>query len=78
MLEGLALIGTFCGMLAVAGVHHVSVFALAYLCYLSLFLTGQRWLSFQWGEPATTLSEPREILTGAFSSPGERSSSTLC
>lgn len=48
ILEGLALLGTLSAMLAVVGVHHVTIFATCYLCYLSLYLTGQTWLSFQW------------------------------
>lgn len=43
-----ALLGILASGLAVVGVHHVSVFLLLYLNYLTLFLLGQRWLSFQW------------------------------
>ena len=48
IIEGVALVGALCGALALAGLHHVSVLGLCYLCYLSLFIVGQRWLSFQW------------------------------
>lgn len=47
-LEGIALLGMLFSALAVLGVHHISVFMVLYLNYLSLFLLGQRWLGFQW------------------------------
>ena len=48
VMEGTALLGGLCGALAVVGCHHGSVFLLAFLCYLSLFVVGQTFLSFQW------------------------------
>eukprot|EP00927_Polykrikos_kofoidii_P042217 TRINITY_DN36084_c0_g1_i1.p1 TRINITY_DN36084_c0_g1~~TRINITY_DN36084_c0_g1_i1.p1 ORF type:complete len:919 (-),score=116.73 TRINITY_DN36084_c0_g1_i1:67-2676(-) len=47
-LEGLALSGAVLALLATIGVHHVVVFALLYMNYLSLFLLGQDWTGFQW------------------------------
>ena len=48
VMEGTALVGLACGAAALAGVHHASIFALAFLCYLSLFVLGPTFLSFQW------------------------------
>ena len=48
VMEGTALLGMLCGGLAVGGMHHASVFLCAFLCYLSLFVAGQTFLSFQW------------------------------
>ena len=48
IMEGTAVVGAVLGSLAVAGVHHASVFAAAFVCYLSLFISGQTFLSFQW------------------------------
>ena len=44
IMEATAIVGTGCGVLAVLGCHHASVFATAFLCYLSLFIMGQTWL----------------------------------
>ena len=48
MMQGTAIVGGFCGALAVFGIHHASVFATAFVCYLSIFVSGQTFLSFQW------------------------------
>eukprot|EP00927_Polykrikos_kofoidii_P006842 TRINITY_DN12776_c0_g2_i1.p1 TRINITY_DN12776_c0_g2~~TRINITY_DN12776_c0_g2_i1.p1 ORF type:complete len:897 (+),score=113.76 TRINITY_DN12776_c0_g2_i1:211-2901(+) len=47
-LEGLALSGAMLSVMATLGFHHVALFALLYMNYLSLFLLGQRWTGFQW------------------------------
>eukprot|EP00927_Polykrikos_kofoidii_P006841 TRINITY_DN12776_c0_g1_i1.p1 TRINITY_DN12776_c0_g1~~TRINITY_DN12776_c0_g1_i1.p1 ORF type:complete len:912 (+),score=84.73 TRINITY_DN12776_c0_g1_i1:228-2963(+) len=47
-LEGLALSGCCMAVLACIGVHHVVLFALLYMNYLSLYLLGQTWTGFQW------------------------------
>lgn len=47
-MEGTAILGGLCGVLAVVGFHHASVFLVAFVCYLSLFVTGQTFLGFQW------------------------------
>ena len=46
--EGMALAGIVVGLVAAAGVHHISLYAVLYLLYLSLYVTGQQWLRFQW------------------------------
>eukprot|EP00928_Gymnodinium_smaydae_P041824 TRINITY_DN28258_c0_g1_i1.p1 TRINITY_DN28258_c0_g1~~TRINITY_DN28258_c0_g1_i1.p1 ORF type:complete len:841 (-),score=71.30 TRINITY_DN28258_c0_g1_i1:117-2591(-) len=48
IIEGVSLVGVCCGILALLGVHHVSVFATAFLAYLTCYIVGQRWLGFQW------------------------------
>eukprot|EP00929_Paragymnodinium_shiwhaense_P123836 TRINITY_DN9815_c0_g2_i1.p1 TRINITY_DN9815_c0_g2~~TRINITY_DN9815_c0_g2_i1.p1 ORF type:complete len:851 (-),score=79.60 TRINITY_DN9815_c0_g2_i1:142-2694(-) len=48
VMEGTALGGISAGCLALFGFHHVSVFAVAFLCYCSLFAMGQIFLGFQW------------------------------
>ena len=48
LVEGLSLVGAGLGALAVAGVHHGSLFVGMFLCYLSLYGLGQTFLSFQW------------------------------
>ena len=47
-MEGLSLLGLLCAMLAVAGLHHGSLFLVMFCAYLSLFTGGQTFLSFQW------------------------------
>lgn len=47
-LEGIALFGSILAILAMLGAHHIGVFAVLYVSYLSLYFMGQRWLSFQW------------------------------
>ena len=47
-MELCAVIGTLCAMLAIAGLHHGSLFALMFFAYLTLFSGGQTFLSFQW------------------------------
>lgn len=47
--EFMAILGMGLGILGAAGiVHHVLIYALLDLIYLSCYVTGQRWLSFQW------------------------------
>ena len=46
--EAMALLGVALGVLGAAGLHHLGLFVLLDLLYLSLFGTGQRWLGFQW------------------------------
>lgn len=48
IMEATSVLGTLCGVLAFVGFHHVSVFATAFVCYLSLFIMGQTFLGFQW------------------------------
>ena len=47
-LEGLIVLGAVVGCAVTAGVHHGSAFLFLFLAYLSCFLVGQTFLSFQW------------------------------
>ena len=47
-LEGVAALGALLGALAAGGLHHAASFATMWICYLTLYSVGQKWLSFQW------------------------------
>ena len=47
-VEGLTLLGIILATLSIAGLHHGSLYLAMFVIYLTLFVEGQTFLSFQW------------------------------